>query len=235
MAPLTTERRHSSSRWRGALFNALFYAWTIMLLPVCLATGLISRVALRTICRVWARGALSLLAVTVGLRYEVRGHGNLPDGPVMVAVKHQSAWETLALNLTVHDPAFVLKKELTQIPIFGWLLPHAGMIAVDRQGGAGALRSMVISARRAVADGRPVVIFPEGTRTSPLPSGRRRAVRCARRASRTGSAQFRPVLAAPRPAPETGPHHNRVSAGNSAGPAAARIHGKAREIHRDND
>jgi 1-acyl-sn-glycerol-3-phosphate acyltransferase len=155
------------SAWRGMLFNIVFYGWTVLMVPVGVAGGLVSPAAARTVSRTWARGALCLLAAVVGLRHEVRGLENLPDGPVMFAVKHQSAWETLALNLVLRDPAFVLKQELTRIPGFGWILHRTGNIAVDRDGGSAALRAMVGEAKARLAAGQPVVIFPEGTRTAP--------------------------------------------------------------------
>ncbi|MEK9662695.1 MAG: 1-acyl-sn-glycerol-3-phosphate acyltransferase [Alphaproteobacteria bacterium] len=135
------------SAWRGMLFNIVFYGWTVLMVPVGVAGGLVSPAAARTVSRTWARGALCLLAAVVGLRHEVRGLENLPDGPVMFAVKHQSAWETLALNLVLRDPAFVLKQELTRIPGFGWILHRTGNIAVDRDGGSAALRAMVGEAK----------------------------------------------------------------------------------------
>ncbi len=82
----------------------------------------------------------------------------------MFAFKHQSAWETLVLHLLFADPAITLKRELTQIPLFGWYLTHAGMIRIDRAGGGRALRALVDDSRAALARGSSIVIFPEGTR-----------------------------------------------------------------------
>jgi 1-acyl-sn-glycerol-3-phosphate acyltransferase len=82
-------------------------------------------------------------------------------------MKHQSAWDTLILPVVLHDPAIVLKRELLWVPIYGWYAARAGSIAIDRGGRAAALRRMVARARASVAEGRPVVIFPEGTRTAP--------------------------------------------------------------------
>lgn len=164
MAEMTAPR---PSIGRGILFNILFYSWTVVLLPVGVAAGIVSPAGTRAVSRFWARGALWLLAAVVGLGYTIRGRENLPAGPVMLAVKHQSAWETLMLNLVVRDPVFVLKQELTRIPGFGRILLRAGNIAVDREGGGAALRQMVTAAKARVAEGRPIVIFPEGTRTAP--------------------------------------------------------------------
>jgi 1-acyl-sn-glycerol-3-phosphate acyltransferase len=156
-----------AERWRGIAFQAAFYAWTLLLLPVGVVAAVYSRTAVAALAPFWARGALWLLERIVGLRHHVRGADRVPEGPVMLAVKHQSAWETIALNLIVRDPVFVLKRELVAIPVFGWLLRRIGMIAVDRTGGGSALRSMIMAARARVAEGRSVVIFPEGTRTAP--------------------------------------------------------------------
>lgn len=115
--------------------------------------------------RAWGRACLWLLRVIVGLSYEIRG--DVPVGAVLVAAKHQSAWETLALAAVLEQPAFVLKRMLLLMPPFGPYLAKAGMIAIDRSGGASAIRKMLTSARAVFAAGRPIVIFPEGTRRMP--------------------------------------------------------------------
>lgn len=84
----------------------------------------------------------------------------------MVAAKHQSAWETFALMTVLDDPVFILKRELTWIPFFGWLLIKARMISIDRKAGRGALVAMGERAAAEVARGRQLIIFPEGTRRS---------------------------------------------------------------------
>jgi len=97
----------------------------------------------------------------------VIGLENLPAGPVIIACKHQSTWETLAFTLLFANIAIVLKRELLFIPIVGWAMARAGNIAVARGDGASALRGLVKHAKAAIADGRSVVIFPEGTRVAP--------------------------------------------------------------------
>jgi 1-acyl-sn-glycerol-3-phosphate acyltransferase len=114
----------------------------------------------------WSRATLALLAWCTGLRYLVRGREHLPPGPVLIAMKHQSAWDTFAAPVIFARPAIVQKRELGWIPVYGWFALKAGMIAVDRAGGSAALRSMLAAAARARAAGRPVLIYPEGTRTS---------------------------------------------------------------------
>lgn len=152
---------------RPILFTVLFYGWTtlmgILVLPLLLGPPR----PLLAYSRFWIRGALWMLRVTIGLTHEVRGTENIPDGPALFAVKHQSAWDTLAINLIVRDAAIVLKRELTWIPVFGWCLLRARQVPIDRLGGISALRNMVTAARERLSDGRPVVIYPEGTRVAP--------------------------------------------------------------------
>ncbi len=152
---------------RSLAFNLALYLFTLVEaiagLPVLL---LPRRLACRFGCA-WAGAVLRLCALTVGLSYEVRGREHLPRGSAIIAMKHQSAWDTFAVAALFPDPAIVLKQELMWIPFYGWYLRKAGMIGIDRQGGAAALRKLVTSAERAVALGRPIVIFPEGTRTAP--------------------------------------------------------------------
>ena len=152
---------------RAVCFSILFYSWTT-LLGILVLPLLIGPPPLLLACsRFWVRTSLWLLRVTVGLTHEVRGREHIPNGPALFAVKHQSAWDTLTINLIVRDAAVVLKRELTWIPVFGWCLLRSRQIAIDREGGMSALRTMVAEARARLAEGRPIVIFPEGTRVAP--------------------------------------------------------------------
>jgi 1-acyl-sn-glycerol-3-phosphate acyltransferase len=117
---------------------------------------------------VWSKAMLWLQHHVLRLRYEVLGHKhiNLSAEGAIYAVKHQSAWETLALWHILHQPIFVLKKELLDIPIFGWYLRQADNIVIDRTAGAKAIAQIVEQGRNYLAQGRNIVIFPEGTRTN---------------------------------------------------------------------
>jgi len=101
----------------------------------------------------------------LGVRSQVEGA--IPPGAVLIAVKHQSMYETLEMVRIADTPVIVLKRELSQIPFFGWLTRRYGVIPVDRSAGPKALREMMAAGRNAVAEGRAVIIYPEGTRVAP--------------------------------------------------------------------
>lgn len=152
---------------RSLLFNVAFYLFTALMALLGLPMLLAPRRWAAAYGRFWAKGVLELLGWSAGLRHEVLGAANLPPGPVIIAMKHQSAWDTLAVPVVFADPAIVLKRELMLIPFYGWYLWKAGMIAIDRGAGASALKRMVAAGERIAAEGRAIVIFPEGTRTAP--------------------------------------------------------------------
>jgi 1-acyl-sn-glycerol-3-phosphate acyltransferase len=152
---------------RAALFNALALLITAVLALLYLPLMLAPPLWMQAAARVWIRLLFWLLAHIVGLSHRVVGESNLPTGPFIVAAKHQSAWETFAFNVLLSYPVFVIKRELFRVPFYGWFAKHAGMIGIDRKGGASSLRQMVTEARAALAANRPIVIFPEGTRTAP--------------------------------------------------------------------
>jgi 1-acyl-sn-glycerol-3-phosphate acyltransferase len=115
--------------------------------------------------RVWAKATLWGLRVLAGVAE--RQIGDVPKGGVLVASKHMSMWDTLALYLALDDPGIVLKRELLRIPFYGWYLGKAAAIPIDRSAKADALRRMTHAAERVLAEGRPILIFPEGTRKKP--------------------------------------------------------------------
>jgi 1-acyl-sn-glycerol-3-phosphate acyltransferase len=152
---------------RSTVFNILLVLITLLLgilgLPLVLGPR-------RWVCGLrdfWIRIVLAILKVTVGLSHRVEGIENLPTGPFMVASKHQSAWETLALHTIFSDPSIVLKRELLKLPVLGFYIAKVGMVPIDRGAGGSALKYMITEARRASGAGRPILIFPQGTRVAP--------------------------------------------------------------------
>ena len=151
------------------LRSALFLIWGIVV-SVTMNVGflpvlILPRVITVRLSRIWARLILKGLKWTAGLDVEVRGR--LPDARVIVAAKHFTMWETVAVMAFLPDPAIVLKRSLFWIPFYGWYGPKMQMIAIDRSAGGSAIRRMHAAASRALQAGRPVVIFPEGTRKKP--------------------------------------------------------------------
>ncbi|HET6620490.1 MAG TPA: lysophospholipid acyltransferase family protein [Dongiaceae bacterium] len=152
---------------RSLLFNLAYFLWSVFMHVVCLPLLLAPASWVWAAGHRWIDGTLFLLRVLCGLGARELGLENLPKGPAIVAAKHQSAWETLFLSRRLGRPAFVLKRELLGIPLFGWFIRKVGMVAVDRAGKAAALKRMVRDANQALGQGRRIVIFPEGTRVAP--------------------------------------------------------------------
>lgn len=144
-----------------------FWFLSIVMNLAWLPSLVLPRIAVRKGLEWWSGLSLLGYRVFVGLDYEVRGREHLPAGPCLIAMKHFAMWETLLLPVLLKDPAVVLKKELKAIPFYGWYASHMRMIFVDRDAHVSALKAMVAQARGELADGRSVVIFPEGTRVAP--------------------------------------------------------------------
>jgi 1-acyl-sn-glycerol-3-phosphate acyltransferase len=159
-----TERTFVLNLVRSVVFNALFYLNTLLWLILGLPTFFLPYRAIIWIAKSWGRVNLVLLRVVAGIDCEVRGREKIPSGPIIVASKHQSAWETFALLPLFDNPVFIVKRELMWVPIFGWLMRKGRMVAVDRGAGSQALIDMTERARVELADGRQLIIFPEGTR-----------------------------------------------------------------------
>jgi len=150
---------------RSLLFNFVLWLWsTLLVLALVPIAPFISPPAIRRYAAFWMRGMHRALAGIVGLRFRVEGLEHLPDGPCIIASKHQSSFETLLFHTIRPDIAIGLKEELIRIPLFGWYLKIAENIAIDRGGAAKAMRSLIRGAERAVADGLSILIFPEGNR-----------------------------------------------------------------------
>jgi 1-acyl-sn-glycerol-3-phosphate acyltransferase len=152
---------------RSLLFNVAFYLWTSVMFLLSLPALLLPVGAVWGLGRVWVCGTVLLLRIFVGLTHEVRGVAHRLPGAALYAVKHQSAWDTLIFALLLDRPAIVLKQELLNLPLFGWYMRKCRMIPVDRKGRAAALKRMAADARDRASAGRPILIFPEGTRVAP--------------------------------------------------------------------
>lgn len=150
---------------RSLLFAVLFYPATVLWVVVGLLVTPFGRPAILAVVLGWVKFHHWLTAGVLGIRLRVVGA--IPPGPHLVAVKHQSMYETLEMVRIANLPVMVMKKELAAIPLFGFLTRRYGVIAVERSAGAKALRNLVAEGRAAVATGRPVIIFPEGTRVRP--------------------------------------------------------------------
>src|SRR5262249_2084961 len=146
------------------LYNLLFYLNLVVLLLVALITLVLPRRAVLKMAELWGRVSVWLLRVVCGTEIELRGLENLPKGQLIVAAKHHSTWETVALLKLFDDFTFIVKRELMWIPIFGWCMKRGGMIPVDRGAGGQALEKMTKRARAEIHRGRQLIIFPEGTR-----------------------------------------------------------------------
>lgn len=152
---------------RTFLFYFSFYTWTLILAILAIPVVFLPKPVAYRFVKLWSGGVLWLLRLCCGLGYEIRGREHIPDSPAIYAIKHQSAWETLAL-LTITPPlTAVLKKELLNIPIYGWYMRKLGMIPIDRSAGAGAMKKVIRRARVMLAAGRSFMIAPEGTRVPP--------------------------------------------------------------------
>ena len=149
---------------RSLLFNILFYAHLIGLLVFGLPLLATNRYAVFWLARQWGRGSIWLLDKICRTKVEFRGLNNIPHGGYIIAPKHQSIWETFALLLHAPDFSYVLKRELTWLPLFGQYLWRAEQIAINRSSGKSALNQVVERARALLADNRQLFIFPEGTR-----------------------------------------------------------------------
>ncbi|EJW10433.1 1-acyl-sn-glycerol-3-phosphate acyltransferase [Rhodovulum sp. PH10] len=154
--------------FRSLLFTVVFYVVLVLHLIAALPTVVLpSRRPMLGIVKTFGRVTVWLLDAICGLKVEWRGLEKIPHGAVLVAAKHQSAWETFTLVPLFDDPTFVLKAELTKLPLYGPYTRKTGMIPVDRDAGRAALVAVARRAKDAFAESRQVVIFPEGTRRAP--------------------------------------------------------------------
>lgn len=153
---------------RSFLYNVVFYLSLIVQMifwtPIFF---LLPRKKAWFVPKVWARSSLWLQRVVAGTRSEISGLENLPDGPFILAPKHQSFWDVLAFFPYLNDPLFILKRELMRIPLFGWYVAKMQMVPVNRGERAKALRAVVAATSKEMARNRQLIIYPEGTRRAP--------------------------------------------------------------------
>ncbi len=160
-----SDRPPAVPRWRRWAFDLIFYGGSVPIVVTTPISALIGRPALIAHATAWT--SFHRWAVRHLLGIEIRIEGERPAGPALYAAKHQAMFETLELQRLLDGPAMALKQELARIPVWGWSARRYGALVVDREGSATALRTMMREAKAARADGRSILIFPEGTRVTP--------------------------------------------------------------------
>jgi len=150
---------------RSLLFAIVFYPATALCVLSAFPASLFGSGALHAVTHAWVGIHRWCARYLLGIRTRVEG--TIPPGPVLIAAKHQSMYETMELVLLLNEPALVMKRELSDIPLWGWVARSYGIIPVDRDGGAAALRRMMRATGAAIAEGRSIVLFAEGTRVPP--------------------------------------------------------------------
>ncbi len=152
---------------RSVLFNLFFFGSTFVLALSGVWLRVFARHRIGDLVTLWARVELAAARVLCEIRFEVSGREHIPPGGALIASQHQSTFDTLVWFVLLPGCSYVTKRELTRIPLFGPLIRPSGSVVVDRSAGAVALRGLVRDARRVLAQGRPIVIFPEGSRAEP--------------------------------------------------------------------
>lgn len=150
--------------FRSILFQIFFWTFSILINLAWLPSLLMHRRVVARGMQIWASVSFWGLKHIAGLDYEVRGRENIVPGAALYASKHLSMWETIAAHILLDDPATIMKRELLYVPVYGWYAQKCEMIVIDRSAQAAAIRRMIADAKLRAADGRPIVIFPEGTR-----------------------------------------------------------------------
>lgn len=159
--------------FRSIIFNLLFYTWTLGCGILFLPLLILPRSVVLKFTKIWIYGVALICKYAGGLKIKIVGENKLGTSPAIFAIKHQSSWETLMIYYLLKDPAIVLKQELLWIPFFGWYLQKMGMISLSRSKTSRLqdLKKLLSSADIVLAQNRPIVIFPEGTRSKPGQKG----------------------------------------------------------------
>ncbi len=152
---------------RSLLFAVVMGLVTLPYGLFCFLVFPLSPQARHRIITSWVPMAMWLIRHLLGIRYTVIGRENIPAGPAVILSKHQSAWETIALQVIFYPVCFVLKRELLRVPFFGWALAQMPGVAIDRAAGKDALTQVIEQGRARLKEGFWVVVFPEGTRVAP--------------------------------------------------------------------
>ena len=152
---------------RSIIFYVLLTFWTIVMGLLCIPFLILPSIYLKKPIRLWIIGIFILLKFICNITHEIKGRENIPSYAVLIASKHQSAFETFALFFYLPNAVFIHKKQLFLIPIFGLYLKKINMISIDRKGGATAMRQMLKKTKEKVSRGVSIIIFPEGTRKKP--------------------------------------------------------------------
>jgi 1-acyl-sn-glycerol-3-phosphate acyltransferase len=158
---------------RSFVFNIVFYGWGLFCTSVFLPVLILPRPYVLWVTKFWIRGVIWICENVLRLQINIIGLEKLPNKPMILAAKHQSTWETLIFHHFFADPTVVLKQELLWIPLFGWYLKKLRSIPLSRskRGGAKDLKILLKKAEQVVAQGQPILIFPEGTRSHPEQKG----------------------------------------------------------------
>jgi len=159
------------TRLRSALFAIYFLGGSTILAILYLPSLILPRTVIRVLIRFWGFFTEFGLRTICGIRVEVRGREHMPTGAALIAAKHQSMLDITGTFSFLRDSCFVMKKELLNIPLFGWYCLKVGMVPLDRAGSTKALKKMVVDVQDRFRHDRQVVIFPEGTRTPPPLTG----------------------------------------------------------------
>ncbi len=175
---------------RSALFTLILAGWTVFCGTLVLCTYVLPEAtrfkSCYAICQMWRYGFMTMCHIVLGIRCQIEGRENISAAPAIYLVKHQSAWETIALQIWTPPAIFVLKRELLAIPFFGWALWGLRMIWIDRSAGKAALEKIVTQGQKRLGQGLSIIIFPEGTRVAPGKMGKFK-LGGARLAVRTGA------------------------------------------------
>lgn len=151
---------------RSIIFWILIYISVILLVLCYFPLSLVyKKENLADICaKIWSQTALFLLRTLLNITYEIKGLEKIPNRPCIIASKHQSMWDTMIFHITCRYPAFVYKKELLKIPVYGWYISQMSGLKIDREGGASALKDLIKSTKALLAKNHNIIIFPQGTR-----------------------------------------------------------------------